>query len=648
MSDIAKRTSNQKLLLMGNEAIARGAIEGGVNLVSAYPGTPSSEVCEALIEVADDFDYYVEWSLNEKVAFEVACGASQVGGRSIVVMKNAGLNVAMDTLMTIVYGGVRGGMVVVVADDPNAHYSSNEQDTRFASMYAEMPCFEPADQQEAKDMVIEAFEVSERLEIPVFLRSVSRISHASGDVRLGEITSSEFMMGFNKHWKIPYRYNVYGPPGPVSKHRWLHELQPGAIEASEKTSFTMRREDPEAKLGVITSGVASSYVRDFIQESGETLSLLKLGIIFPLPKAQLTDFLLSHRRVAIIEEGDPVVENQVRSLAQELGCAVKIMGKTYNSILAPYGELNPDLVEAALKKALGQDRVLNNGERDIHVSKVVPRSSTLCAGCSHLGSYWALKKALKKSGGTPIVNGDIGCYEQGGYGIFSGDDLASDAIAKKHSIDSPYEILDTIYVMGSGIGMAQGQKQVGYEDGDVVAVCGDSTFFHSTLSSLANAVYNKADITFIVLNNSWTAMTGHQPSPMSGLSSLGQEMEKARIEDVSKSMGVEHVQSADAYHLEKAQSAIEEALSYEGPSVVVLNGECALQKLRREGTTETKTEVHKEECIGCKECIKLGCPAVIFDPEEKKASIDEILCTDCKLCLQVCPTDAIMMGGEDR
>lgn len=646
--------AGSRALLMGNEAIARGAIEAGLQLMAAYPGTPSSEVCEALILAHGEGDYYIEWSTNEKIAFEVAAGAAQVGARSITAMKNAGLNVAMDTFMTLPYGGVKGGMVIVVADDPDAHYSSTEQDTRLLAAYAEIPCYEPMDQQEAKDMTRDAFELSEALELPVFVRSVSRISHASGDVTFGPARKERNSLGFNKHYKLPYRWNVYGAPGPVSKHRWLHGVLPKAREAANSSPYNRLEPVEGADIGILCSGVAASYTLEALERLGLSgkVSFLKLGMIHPLPEELVSRLMAEIATLIVIEEGDPVLESMVRAFAQENKYKVKIYGKSYDSILPPFGEINADKTSEAIAKAMeiSLEPDKRAGQREKLRSLVAPRSSTLCAGCSHLGSYWALREALKEHKGVHIINGDIGCYEQGGYGLFASKINVSDEPSKRHPVRSAYEILDTIYVMGSGIGMAQGQAQAGYRDGKVVAVAGDSTFMHATLPAVVNAVYSKADITFLVLNNRWTAMTGHQVNPNTGVDTLGNETEGFNIAAVAKSLGVKMVRVADAYQLEESRQAIAEALDFTGPSVVVLNGECMLQVLRRtkRGSAATQgaaTRVDEQTCTGCTLCVQLGCPAIMFDKAKKKAKIDEINCVDCNLCVQVCSFGAIAVEG---
>jgi indolepyruvate ferredoxin oxidoreductase alpha subunit len=641
--------AGSRVLLMGNEAIARGAIEAGLQLMAAYPGTPSSEVGEALIEARGEADYYIEWSTNEKIAFELAAGAAQVGARSITAMKNAGLNVAMDTYMTLPYGGVKGGMVIVVADDPDAHYSSTEQDTRLLASYAEIPCYEPMDQQEAKDMTRDAFELSEALELPVFVRSVSRISHASGDVTFGPARQERNQLGFNKHFKLPYRWNVYGAPGPVSKHRWLHGVLLKARDAANASPYNRLELVEGADVGVLSSGVAAAYTLEALDRLGlrPKVSFLKLGMIHPLPDLPVAELLAGISTLIVIEEGDPVLESMVRGFAQERAFPVKIRGKSYDPILPPFGEINADKATAAIAGAmqLPLEPDEREGKREKLRPLVAPRSSTLCAGCSHLGSYWALREALKEHKGVHIINGDIGCYEQGGYGLFASKINASDEQSKRHPIRSAYEILDTIYVMGSGIGMAQGQAQAGYRDGKVVAVAGDSTFIHATLPAVVNAVYSRADITFLVLDNRWTAMTGHQVNPNTGVDTLGNETEGFDIPGVVRSLGVEMVRVVEAYRIDESRQAIAEALDFKGPSVVVLNGECMLQVLRRTKRTGGATRVDEQACTGCATCVQLGCPAVMFDKEKKKAKIDQSNCVDCGLCVQVCPHQAIAVEG---
>lgn len=650
MSIAILQPAGERVLLMGNEAIARGALEAGLQLMAAYPGTPASEICEALIAAARQGAYHLEWSTNEKVAFELAAGASLVGARAMTAMKNAGLNVAMDTFMTLPYGGVKGGLVVVVADDPNAHYSSSEQDTRLAAVYAEIPCLEPADQQEAKDMTREAFRISEILELPVFIRSVSRISHASGDVKLGPIQEEKNSLSFNKHYKLPYRWNVYGAPGPLAKHRWLHQVLPKARELAENSPFNRLELVPGASTAVLAAGVGASYTREALDRLGlkDRVSFLQLGFFYPLPYSILDKLLPGVDTLLVVEEGDPVIENLVRSYAQGRFSSLNIYGKSHRPVFPPYGEINTSLVTKALSQLLKLE--IPGDEREKTREKlrelVTPRSSALCAGCSHLGSYWALREALRKFPGNHIINGDIGCYEQGGYGLFASGIEPNELPGKKYPVNSPYEILDTIHVMGSGLGLAQGQIQAGYREGKVVAVAGDSTFIHALLPSLTNAVYNQADLTFLILDNRWTAMTGHQPNPATGTTALGEQREAFHMAGVVRVLGVKNVYVANAYQLAEASRLIERALAEKGTSVVILEGECQLQLLRREKKREGRTWVEESLCDGCRRCLRLGCPAIAFDAVRKKAAVDEKSCVNCSLCEQVCRQGAIKTGGK--
>lgn len=676
----SKNAVYEKALLMGNEAIARGAIEAGVDLAAAYPGTPSSEIGEALANLAKKYGFYFEWSANEKVAFDVAAGASIIGARSLVAMKNAGLNVAMDSFMALPYTGVKGALVVVVADDPNAHYSSTEQDTRIAAKYAEIMCLEPMDQQEAKEMTREAFSISERLELPVLLRSVTRVSHASGDVTFGRIGEKSPVIGFNKHWKLPYRWALYGPPNVIKRHVWLHEQMPAILKEVEKSPFNSlflmgadgsRKSIEEGKqrsrLGIIASGLGCPYALEALEslKLGCDIPFLKIGTPFPLPQEKVLKFLGFVENVLIVEEGDPLVEEQIKSLVSGAGLDVSFFGKTGSvpqsvsflkgygtkgNVLPLCGEINTDMVSDALKNVLSQVGGFRNLDNQGFDPKgrlkkaITPRSSTLCPGCPHLGSFFALREVLRKTGGVNIVNGDIGCYEQGGYGIFSRNVEGNSANSRHYRVSSPYEILDTTHVMGSGIGLAMGQTQAGYKDGKVFAVAGDSTFFHATLPALANAVCTKADITFLVLDNSWTSMTGHQPSPATGRDAFGRKNVIISIEEVVKALGVEKVFVVDAYNLDQAEVSIQKAMDYIGPSVVILRRECALQVQRKtsKGSVIAGTRVKESKCIGCRLCLELGCPAVTFNSETKKAGIDGILCVDCGLCAQVCPKQAIL------
>jgi indolepyruvate ferredoxin oxidoreductase alpha subunit len=667
---IAAGAVGTHLLLLGNEAIARGAIEAGVRLVAAYPGTPSTEIFETLAEAAKDLGFYAEWSVNEKVAFEMAAGAALTGVRAMASMKNAGLNVAMDLFGTLPYGGVRGGLVIALADDPAPLYSSNAQDTRYAVQWASVPCLEPENQQEAKDMTKAAFALSERLELPVVVRSVARISHSSGIVDLGPIEPSDMVQGFNKHWKLAFRWGVYGPPGgganearqslrqqypraelaPLGssgwKQAWLVTRTPLVQQESEASPFNVLHEGSEP-LGVVACGMGAAYAREAVRDLGlqQRVWFYKVGVVYPVAEGPALRILQSCRRVLVVEDGGPFVESQLRLLAQEHGIDVEVSGKMGDAVLPVYGELRVDIVRRALARHVGlplhTDEKRSQIKKDL-TSLVTPRSSTLCAGCGHLGTYWALRRAMKLGPkDVPIVNVDIGCYEQAGYGMEPYPE-PTDAPSQRFRSNVLYNFLDTCYVMGSSISMALGQQCAGYRDGQIVAIAGDSTFFHTCMPALVDAIWNGTKLTFLVLDNYWTAMTGHQPCPVTGKNALGQPARVIRIEEVAKAMGAGLVEVVDVYDLTAAEEGIRKALAFDGVAVVVARGECALQVVRRSGK-KTKSRVAAESCTGCGLCVQLGCPAVTF--ANKKAGVDPLLCIGCGLCVQVCPVNAIVREG---
>ncbi len=663
----------KRVILQGNEAFARGAVEAGVQVAAGYPGTPSSEIMETLSMVAKDLGFHAEWAVNEKVALDVAVGAASVGARTIATMKNAGTNWVMDMFSTVVYGGLPGALVIVSADDPEAFYSSTEEDTRFLAKGVGVMILEPSTQQEAKDMTKAAFDYSERFELPVFIRSVTRISHSSGDVTFGEIRKERNPIFFDRHYKLPFRYNVYGPfkykgkTGPTAKHAWQLEQLEKIKEFVNEVPFN-KIEKGSTRLGIIAAGMGYAYVKDsLIKLDAEGKPwILKVGTPFPLPEKLLKEFIDSVDKILVVEEGDPFIEEQLYAFMKEYAPEKPIYGKTKNQVLLRYGELGLSQVVNAVAKFLG----LNPPKVDESRKKlkeeisaiIAPRSSALCPGCQHLGTYWGLRFALIKVAskfkdkwkGVWIVNGDIGCYEQGGYGIFAKEIIPSTKKeSKRYMFNNPYEILDTNYIMGGGIGLAQGQYQAGYRDGPIVAVAGDSTFFHACMPALANAVYNKAAITFIVMDNSWTAMTGHQPSPSSGWTAMGEPARVIKIEDVAKALGVEHVFTVDPYDIKATEETIMKAIltsvEKKVPTVVVARRECALQVARRasrSGVNLTYYTVNQDKCIGCTLCVQLGCPAVGWDKEKKKAFIDPVLCVACGLCAQVCPVKAIVPAKE--
>jgi len=652
----------KRMLMLGNEAIARGAVEAGVQLGAAYPGTPSSEIMVYVAEAAKELGFHAEWSTNEVVAFEVAAGAAMVGGRALFACKGAGLNVVMDMLMTLPYTGVRGGLVIVVADDPGAWYSSNEQDSRFAGLWAGLPVLEPWDQQSAKDMTRDAFDLSETLELPVIVRSCTRLSHASGDVTLGEMRRERNPIVFDKHWKIPYRWNVYGPPGPIEKHRWQKEQLKKARGIIEDIGYNELHKAEDSRLGVATSGMASNYVREALNRLGKLdgVHLLTLGTPYPVPEDTVKRFLDGVDAVLCVEEGEALIERQLHQIVNHSGGNVRVLGRLTDGVMPEVDELDPDKVMSVLALFLDVDQPPSeeDSDREDLSELVCARSSSWCAGCPHMGSFWALKMSLPQDK-VNIINTGIGCYEMSGYGIAAAPVEAGDTDeSKRWRATTPYEMTDTLYVMGSETGLSQGQHQVGYGDGEIVSVLGDSSFFHTNLPPIANAVYNKAEQLILVLDNLWTCMTGHQPNPSTGVTLLGEKAKTPSIEEICRALGVEHVESVDPYNLKETIDAMKTALDHEGgPAVVVPRRVCALQRSRelRRQRREPPRYVVNDRCTGCRMCLWLGCPAIGFDESKINAAggkgvafIDPLLCVGCSLCAQdeVCRFHAHDKVGE--
>ncbi len=645
--EIYEEAEGRTDLLLGNEAIARGAIEAGVDVAASYPGTPASEIMETLGKASQELNFHTEWSTNEKVAFEVAAGASITGVRSLVSMKNAGLNWVMDPFMTIVYGGIRGGFVIIVADDPGAHYSSNEQDTRPAAAYAEIPCLEPSNQKEAKEMTKFAFELSEKIELPVFVRSVTRVSHALGKVEFEEINKEEQSPVFDRHYKSPYRWNVYGNTGPIERHRWLKKQQKVIREETRDLAWDKLDIPNDANLGILSSGIGYSYAKEALEnlELVEDVAFLKIGTSYPLPRKKVAKFLQSVKKVLVVEEGSEFIERRVKEIAKDEAPNVEILGRLTGNI-PEVDEISSDIVEKTLLEITG------GGEREGKVSEEVkkeieslttPRSPTFCAGCPHLGTYWGLRKVIEElEDQVQIVNGDIGCYEMAGYGVSRELEGSVTEKSQKYEIDSPYDIIDTNYVMGSGIGLMEGQSQAGYKDGPLIAVAGDSTFFHATLPEVVNAVYNDVNGLFIILDNRWTCMTGHHPNPGSGERIAGEESKRLDIGEIARAFGVENVYEVNSYDVEEVAEVIEKGINQESFSIVVSKHPCAIEGLRRDEISRKEIVVNSEDCISCHNCVELGCPAITY--ENETGGIDRNVCVECGLCTKICPTDALMIG----
>jgi len=610
----------ERVLLLGNEAIARGAIEAGAQVATSYPGTPSSEILETIAMVAPELGIYAEWSTNEKVAFEVAIGAAISGVRALSSMKHVGVNWAADPLFAVNQTGVTGGLVLVTADDPGAYASQNEQDNRYYALAAEVPMLEPADVQEAKEMTLKAFDISEKLELPIMVRPTTRICHSRADVVLGPIRKERRRGEFKKE---PMRW-VMMAGRSRHRHKWLHDRLPQVEDLVERLEFN-RLEMNGDELGIITSGTSYGYVKEAARklDAEDRISVLKIGT-YPLPRSSVSKLLGSVKTVLIVEEIEPIIEQHIKAIAYDEKSDVEIRGKLTGDVQREW-ELNIDSVLGSLARVMRIEHEHASLEREVLVRKAVesapPRMLGLCAGCPHTATYYALKRAvIKVARGKAVYSGDIGCYTLGA--------------------NLPIDMQDTNYCMGASIGVGCGFSQAGVKE-PIVATIGDSTFIHAGIPALINAVYNRARLTVVVFDNRATAMTGFQPHPGTGLTALGKKTSEIQIEDIAKACGAEFVQVVDPYNLDDTIAVLERALRYDGVSVVVSRRRCireVVRERRREGISLQLYEVDPDKCTGCKVCITmLGCPAIVWNEDEKLAEIDPVLCTGCGVCAQACP-----------
>lgn len=588
-------------LLSGNEAIARGAFEAGVKVASAYPGTPSTEILENFVR----FDgVYAEWAPNEKVAVEVAIGASMGGVRALATMKHVGVNVAADPIFTASYTGVRGGLVIVTADDPELHSSQNEQDNRHYAVAAKIPMLEPSDSFEAKEFTRLAFELSERYDTPFFLRTTTRISHAKGVVRLEEPSGPAFGPGFTPD---PAKW-VMLPLNAKRRHVVVEERTKALREFAE-TWDGNRIEWGDRSLGIVTSGVSYQYVKEAFPEA----SVLKIGMAWPLPERLIREFAAGVSRVVVVEELDPHLETHVKALG------IPAQGK---EIIPIVGELDPRIVRQAIT---GEAIAVRAPET------VPPRPPNLCPGCPHRGLFFALKK-LKVT-----VTGDIGCYTLAAL--------------------PPLGSMDSCICMGASIGNAHGMEKALGPDGagKVVAVIGDSTFLHSGVTGLMNVVYNRGISTVVLLDNDITAMTGAQQNPATGKTLHGEPTRRVDLPALCRALGVEHVYTVNPHDMELTEALLRREVARPEPSVVITEAPCALLPDHRRKKRPVY-EVIPDLCTGCKACSRLGCPAiewVPFTPEEAEAAgkkatqkgmarISALLCDGCNQCPPLCKFQAIL------
>ena len=578
-----------KQLMLGNAAVARGLYEAGCCVISSYPGTPSTEITE---EAAKFDEIYCEWAPNEKVAMEVAFGASLAGRRSFCGMKHVGLNVAADPLFTMSYTGVNGGVVIGVADDAGMHSSQNEQDSRHYAKSAKLPMLEPSDSAEALAFAKLAYEISEEFDTPVLLKMCTRVAHSQSLVETGDRVEPPMK---------PYEKNiakyVMMPGNAIRRHPVVEERTRKLAQYAETTPIN-RVEMGDISLGIITSSTSYQYVKEVF---GDSVSILKLGMVWPLPEKKIRDFADRVERLAVVEELDPFLEEYCRSLGLE------VIGK---NVLPLEGEFSQNLVASRLGGTVHTGRALEEA--------IPARPPVMCAGCPHRGLFYTLSK------NKCTVMGDIGCYTLG-------------AVA-------PLSAMDMTLCMGGSVSGIHGfNKARGAEsEHKTVAVIGDSTFMHSGMTGLANIAYNQSNSTVIILDNSITGMTGHQQNPTTGYNIKGDPAGKIDLESLCRAMGFHRVRVVDPYDLKECDQAVKEELAADEPSVIISRRPCALLKYVKH---KPPLVVNRDKCIGCKSCMKIGCPAISI--KEGKAHVDNTLCVGCGVCEQLCPVGAFESTGKE-
>ena len=597
-----------KQIMTGNEAIARGAWEAGCHVAAAYPGTPSSEILENVSEYAEIDS---EWSTNEKVALEVASGASLAGARAIAAMKHVGLNVAADPLFTMSYIGVNGGLVIITADDPGLFSSQNEQDNRWYALHAKMPMMEPSDSQECKDFMKDAFELSERFDTPILFRITTRICHSKSIVELGDRVS----VPVKAYERTPSKTVM--TPASAKARRYVMEGREAALrDFSENCAYNRIEWGTERKIGIIANGISYQHAREAFASLGDSVSFLKLGFTYPLPSEMIRKFASEVETLYVIEENEPYMENFVKQLG------IACIGR---ELLPAVDELSTRAVKKAfLGEAAGDAYAVD--------APPPPRPPVLCPGCSHRGFFYALSKYK-----DVVVTGDIGCYTLG--------------------VVPPLSVTDTVICMGAGISAGIGFKKAvdqsrsagsdgGKKINKVFGVIGDSTFFHSGVTGLIDAVVNKSDLVVCILDNRITAMTGHQQNPGTGLTIKGEPTQMIDLPTLCIACGVrpENVRSIDPYNLKETESALRDAYNATDVFVLITTQPCALIKDVIRRRSALYCEVDQSRCIKCKACMRVGCPAISF--KDSVISIERSMCNGCTLCAQVCPKDAISQAGE--
>ncbi len=592
-----------KVLMTGNEAMARGAYEAGVKYACAYPGTPSTEILENIALYKDDI--IAEWAPNEKVALESAIGGSIAGARTMASMKHVGLNVAADPLFTFSYTGVNGGMVIVSADEPGMHSSQNEQDNRNYAKFAKVAMLEPSNSQEAKDMIKEAFKISEEFDTPILFRVTTRLCHSKSIVEYGEreyIEIKDYIKDTKKNLTVPAHARI--------KRKFIEERLKRLEEYSNNTNLNFYEINND-NIGIISSGMCYNYAREVF---GDNASYMKLGFTNPLPINKIKEFSSKVKKVYIIEENDSFIEDQLK--LNNINCTGK-------DIFPISGEMTPDIIKKSLYGKYNDTLSYNE-------DLVVQRPPGLCAGCPHRGLFYELGKRK-----DVMVTGDIGCYTLG--------------------FAPPYNAMDTVICMGASFSMAHGAKKVFDSKKDnnmkVVGILGDSTFFHTGINSLLDISYNKGNCVSIILDNRVTGMTGHQENPGTGYTLQGDVVNEIDIEDLVRACGIKNVKVIDPNKLYEVNKALDWALNLGEASVIITRYPCALKKFSIKDKEEfgdlfiDKYNVDINKCIGCKLCTKTGCPAISFDKYNKLAKINKNQCLGCGVCMQVCPKKAISKEG---
>ena len=574
-----------KQLMLGNEAVARGLYEAGCSFVSSYPGTPSTEITEA---VAKYPEVYAEWAPNEKVAMEAAFGASLAGRRSFCGMKHVGLNVAADPLFTISYTGVNGGMVIGVADDAGMHSSQNEQDSRHYARAAKIPMLEPSDSAEALAFAKLAYDLSEEFDTPVLLKMCTRVSHSQSIVEPGE------RIEVSKTYEKNAPKYIMMPGNAKKRHPIVEQRTANLVQWAETAPINRLEAGSDKSIGIITSSTSYQYVKEVC---GDQYPVLKLGMIWPMPVQKIRDLAASVDKLVVVEELDGFIEEHCRNLGLE------VTGKEWFSCM---DELSQNKVAAGLGKAVAAGKALEEA--------IPARPPVMCAGCPHRGLYYTLAK------NKVTALGDIGCYTLGAV--------------------PPLAALDTTICMGASISGLHGFTKAG--GGKAVAVIGDSTFMHSGVTGLINAAYNESDSTVIIVDNSITGMTGHQQNPTTGFNLKGDPCTKIDLESLCKAVGIRRVRVVDPYDLAQCDTVLKEELAADEPSVIISRRPCALLKYVKHNKPVV---IDSAKCVGCKSCMKIGCPAISM--EKGKAVIDNTLCTGCGVCTQLCKLGAISNSKED-